>query len=158
MPGKRKEQTLPDFGQRVLGDNPTQTMRIMALIRAGHAYDYILRVGHYQQSWGPLDIQRVLRDHKQVIPDAPDPLPHSKKLTSVTTVGYTPRQAEAVHHLCQGHTDDQIAEAMGVGTTQVRKFLARAVRLAGAHSRVQLVAHILSGKLVPVVNVDPDDE
>jgi DNA-binding NarL/FixJ family response regulator len=157
MRGKRTEE-LPDFGQRILGDNPTQTMRIMALIRAGHTYDYILRVGHYQQSWGPMDIQRVLRDHKQVIPDAPDPLPHSKKLTSVTTVGYTPRQAEAVHHLCQGHTDEEIASAMDIAVSAVRKYLARSVRLAGAHSRVQLVAHILSGKLVPVVNIDPDDE
>lgn len=158
MRGKRHTETLPDFGQKVLGDNPNQTMRIMAMIRAGHSYDYIVRFGHYHQCWGPMDIQRVLRDHKQVIPDAPDPLPHSKKLTTVTTVGYTQRQAEAVHHLCQGLADTEIASAMGIAVSAVQKYLVRAVKLAECHSRAQLVAHILSGKLVPIVNADPDND
>lgn len=66
--GRPKQVPLPDFGAKVLGTNPEQTVRILGLVRAGSSYDYILEVGRYQGTWTEADVRRVLTANRVPMP------------------------------------------------------------------------------------------
>lgn len=152
-PRNRRDQ-LPDFGAIALGDNPDQTRRILGLIRAGHTRDYILRLGHYQQSWSPADVDRVLRDNRVAIPEPPDASRHSAKTTSARTVPITTAQMRIVHCLCQGMTNDEAAAHLGITQPTVRGQVRRVLDATGARSALDLVVQILTGKLAPTEDAD----
>jgi DNA-binding NarL/FixJ family response regulator len=150
----RRADPEPDYGQRVLGPNPAQTLRIMGLVRAGHSYEYIVRLGHHQQSWGPNDVQRVLRANRIKVPEPTDPT----ALTTVRTANITKRQGEAVHLLCQAMTDEEIGQAMAIGPDTARSYINKAIKATRCNSRLDLVVQILTGKLVPTISTGLDDE
>lgn len=149
----RRDQ-LPDFGAIALGANPDQTRRVLGLVRAGHSLAYIVRLGHYQQSWSPADVERILRTNRVTIPDPPDSSRHSAKATSAATVALTPAQMRIVHCLCQGMTNDEAAAHLGITQPTVRGQVRRVLDATGARSALDLVVQILTGKLAPVEDAD----
>jgi DNA-binding NarL/FixJ family response regulator len=147
----RRSVDLPDFGAIALGPNPTQTMRVLGLVRAGSSYARILELGHYQRSWSRADVDRILSDNRVALPDPPDPAPHSAKLTSARTVVLTGRQMQMCHYLCQGQDDSEIAEATGLALATVRNHIQKTLKATGCRDRLSLAVAILTGQLVPVL-------
>jgi DNA-binding NarL/FixJ family response regulator len=140
--GKPHHVDLPDFGAISLGNNPNQTMRILGMIRAGNSYDYIIQVGHYHGTWSKADVDRILRDNKVRIPEAPD--------TNARTAFLTPREMQVVHHLCQAQNDQEIAQTLGVTDYTVRAHINKALASTGCRDRITLVVQILTGQLAPI--------
>ena len=54
--------------------------------------------------------------------------------------GLTPRQLEVLHHLAQGHSTAQIAEALAIQPETVRNHVRGLLRSLGVHSRLQAVS------------------
>jgi len=54
--------------------------------------------------------------------------------------GLTPRQLEVLHHLAQGHSTAQIAEALSIQPETVRNHVRGLLRTLGVHSRLQAVS------------------
>jgi DNA-binding NarL/FixJ family response regulator len=130
--GKPHHVDLPDFGAISLGNNPNQTMRSLGMIRAGH----------YHGTWSKADVDRILRDNKVRIPEAPD--------TNARTAFLTPREMQVVHHLCQAQNDQEIAQTLGVTDYTVRAQINKALASTGCRDRITLVVQILTGQLAPV--------
>lgn len=146
------EASAPDFGALTLGPSPNQTLRIMGLVKAGHSYRYICELGYYQKSWGPLEVQSVLRNNRVRLPDAPDPGPKSRAATSyeANSVLLTSDQLEILYHLCQGKNDVEIAEAVHMPINKVGAQMRDMLTASEMRDRLMLATAVLSGRLVPV--------
>ena len=58
----------------------------------------------------------------------------------VTDHGLTPRQLEVLHHLAQGQSTAQIADALGIQPETVRNHVGGLLRTLRVHSRLEAVA------------------
>ena len=149
-PKKPKAEALPDFGAISLGDNPRQTTRVLGMVRAGLSLDHILEVGRYQRSWTKADVERILRANRVPFPDPPDPSPFSARPTSARTVKLTTTQVAVVHRVCQGLTNKEIADDLGLSPNTVRSYVSTILSEAGCRDRIALIIQVITGRLVPV--------
>jgi DNA-binding CsgD family transcriptional regulator len=56
-----------------------------------------------------------------------------------------PRSAEVAFRVCRGHTNKEIARAMGISDQTVKEHVANLCRRFGAHNRTELAACLLGG-------------
>lgn len=141
---RTKPADMPDFGAIYLGSNPTQTQRVLGLIRAGHPRAYIVEVGRYQGTWTAADVDRILRANRVRALGAP---PHRTPTPTARTIRLAPTMAKVAYAVSQGLTNDEIATYLKLSPNTVRSYVGTVLRATGSRDRVALVVAVLTRRL-----------
>lgn len=144
--GKRRIIPMPDFGVKVLGPNPQQTMRVVGLIRAGTSWRQLLEIGRYQRAWTEADVRRIIDANRVPMPDMPtarQAAPNAKVLP------LAPRLLDVSDGMVKAWSNTEIADRTALPESTVKAYVRQIIAASGARDRIGYVVGVLTGSILP---------
>lgn len=77
--------------------------------------------------------------------DRPVPARETKSLSAPVSRGLTPREVEVMQLVARGHTDNEIADTLGISARTVERHVANVMNKLGCRNRSEAVAQVIGG-------------